>query len=202
MVERLVAEQLQQQGLLGDDWQRLDAAAQGERWRTLLKGVRYDGRTGLVTIALRHGEGTLTCAAPKTCRQVPPTSAGRLPRVSRWMALALHFDTLLRDGALAGQRELARLGRVSAARVSQILNLVHLAPDIQEQLLFLPPVHAGRDPILLRQLQPLAAMPLWEQQRRKWLRLVRRQSMILANNKTRSPRMRASGCAGAWTQAV
>jgi hypothetical protein len=184
--------------LLGDDWQKLDAVAQGERLRTLLRGVRYDGRTGLVTIALRHGEGTLTCAMPKTCRQVPPTSAGRLARVSRWMALALHFDALLRGGAIAGQRELARLGQVSAARVSQILNLVHLAPDIQEQLLFLPPVHGGRDPVLLRQLQPLAAMALWEQQRRKWLRLLRR----VIPEKTRSPRMRTSGCAGEWPQAV
>jgi hypothetical protein len=198
MVERLVAEQLQQQGLLGDDWQKLDAVAQGECLRTLLKGVRYDGRTGLLTIALRHREGALTCAVPKTCRQVPPTSAGRLPRVSRWMALALHFDTLLRDGALAGQRELARLGQVSAARVSQILNLVHLAPDIQEQLLFLPPVHGGRDPVLLRQLQPLAAMALWEQQRRKWLRLLRR----VMPERTRGPRVKTSGYAGEWTQAV
>jgi hypothetical protein len=199
-VERLVAEQLQQQRLLGDDWQKLDAVAQGERLRTLLRGVRYDGRTVTLTIALRNWEGTLTCAVPKTCRQVPPTSAGRLPRVSRWMALALHFDTLLRDGALAGQRELARLGQVSAARVSQILSLVHLAPDIQEQLLFLPPVHGGRDPVLLRQLQPLAAMALWEQQRRKWLRLMRR--VIPTNERTRGPRMRASGSAGEWTQAV
>jgi hypothetical protein len=198
MVERLVAEQLQQQRLLGDDWQKQDAITQGERLRTLLKGVRYDGRTGLVTIALRHGEGTLTCAVPKTCRQVPATSAGRLPRVSRWMALALHFDAQLRDGALAGQRELARLGQVSAARVSQIMNLVHLAPDIQETLLFLPPVHGGRDPVLLRQLQPLAAMALWEQQRRKWLRLLRR----VMPERTRGLRVRTSGCAGGLAQAV
>jgi hypothetical protein len=198
MVERLVAEQLQQQGLLGDDWQKRDAVAQGERLRTLLKGVRYDGRTVTLTIALRHGEGALKCAVPKTCRHVPPTSSGRLPRVSRWMALALHFDTLLRDGAIGGQRDLARLGQVSAARVSQILNLVHLAPDIQEQLLFLPPVHGGRDPVLLRQLQPLAAMALWEQQRRKWLRLLRR----VIPERTRGPRVKTSGCAGRLAQAV
>jgi hypothetical protein len=171
VVEGLVAEQLQD--LRGDDWEALDPITQGERLRTLLQGVGYDGRTGLLTITLRRQQGTLTCAVPKACRREPRSAAGRLPRVSRWMALALHFDELLRDGAIGGQRELARLGRVSPARVSQILNLVHLAPDIQEQLLFLAPVHAGRDPILLRQLQPLAALALWEQQRRKWLRLAR-----------------------------
>ena len=197
-VERLVAEQLQQQSLLGDDWQKLDAVAQGERLRTLLRGVRYDGRTGMLTIALCQRQEALACSIPKACRPVPDEPTGRLPRVSRWMALALHFDTLLRDGALAGQRELARLGQVSAARVSQILNLVHLAPDIQEQLLFLPPVHGGRDPVLLRQLQPLAGMALWEQQRRKWLRLMRR----VMPQRTRGPRMRTSGCAGGLAQAV
>jgi hypothetical protein len=40
-------------------------------------------------------------------------------------------------------QELARLGHVSRTRVTQILNLLHLAPDIQERLLFLPAVIAA-----------------------------------------------------------
>lgn len=93
---------------------------------------------------------------------------GRIPRVSRLMALALRCEQLLRDGVVQDYAELARLGHVSRARITQIMNLLHLAPDLQEQLLFLPPVTAGRDGLILAQLQPLAAAPDWKQQRRLW----------------------------------
>ena len=56
------------------------------------------------------------------------------------MALAIRFDQLIRDGVVADQTELARLGHVSRARLSQIMNLTNLAPDLQEQILHLPRV--------------------------------------------------------------
>jgi hypothetical protein len=40
--------------------------------------------------------------------------------------------------------------------------------DIQEALLFLPPVERGRDLIPLRQLQPLAVILDWREQRSRW----------------------------------
>jgi hypothetical protein len=64
------------------------------------------------------------------------------------------------------------LGHVTRARISQILNLIHLAPDIQEALLFLPPTVRGRDPIILADLMPIAAAVDWRKQRRLWRRLV------------------------------
>ena len=66
---------------------------------------------------------------PAPAPQPPP---GRVPRVARLMALALRFDRLLREGVAADFAELARLGHVSRARVSQVMNLLNLAPDIQE----------------------------------------------------------------------
>lgn len=101
--------------------------------------------------------------APATPRPLVPT--GRVPRVARWMALALRFEQLLRDGHVASYAELARLGHVTQARVSQIMNLLYLAPDIQEAILFLPRTQHGRDPIILRDLQPLAAQLDWPSQR-------------------------------------
>ena len=99
---------------------------------------------------------------------VPP---GRTPRVSRWMALAIRFEQLLQTGHVASYAELARLGHVTSARVSQIMNLLHLAPDIQEAILFLPRTERGRDPIILRDLQPIAATLDWKEQRGMWERL-------------------------------
>jgi len=96
------------------------------------------------------------------------TPEGRVPRVSRLMALAIRLDGYLREGVVADQADLARLGHVSRARVTQIMNLLHLAPDIQEDLLLLPRVAEGRDPITERDLRPIAAEMDWDRQRWMW----------------------------------
>ena len=64
-----------------------------------------------------------------------------------------------------GRTELARFGRVSRARVSPILNLLQLAPDIQEAILFELPVESGREPVTERDLRPIAAEAESERQR-------------------------------------
>src|SRR5438132_12815939 len=97
----------------------------------------------------------------------------RVPRISRLMALAIRFEDLIKAGGIADYSELAQLGHVSRARITQIMNLLHLAPDIQEQVLFLPPTRHGRDPIHLARLQPIATTLVWSQQRRIWSTLVR-----------------------------
>jgi hypothetical protein len=101
----------------------------------------------------------------------PAVEPGRVPRVARLMALAIRFEAMLRDGIVASQAELAALGHVSCARVSQIMNLLLLAPDIQEEILHLPRTLHGRDPIHLRQLQPIAAALDWRKQRQLWRQL-------------------------------
>ena len=107
----------------------------------------------------------------KPRRHVP---TGRIPRVSRLMALAIKFDDLLRSGAVRDQAELAELGHVSRARVTQIMNLLHLAPDIQEELLFLPRVTTGRDPVTEREVRAIASEVEWQRQRRMWGVLLRK----------------------------
>jgi len=89
------------------------------------------------------------------------------------MALAIRFDGLVRSGTVADYAELAELGHVSRARISQVMNLQLLAPDIQEQILFLPRTRNGRDPIRLAWLQPIALRPDWGRQRRLWRELQR-----------------------------
>ncbi len=106
--------------------------------------------------------------------QLPSTaSPARVPRIARLMALALRCDELIRSGEVADYAELARLGRVSRARVTQVMNLLALSPRIQEELLFLSGVERGRDPIHLRQLQSIARIRDWRRQRRAWQNLKR-----------------------------
>jgi hypothetical protein len=108
-------------------------------------------------------------APPEEKPSLPP---GRVPRVARLMALALRFDELIRTGQVAHYSALASLGHVTRARICQIMNLLHLAPDIQEALLFLPPTLRGRDAIILADLMPIAAAFDWRKQRRLWRKLL------------------------------
>jgi len=113
----------------------------------------------------RHGRKEMTVGETPAPAKVP---LGRIPRISRLMALAIRFENLLAAGEVTDYAELARLGHVTRARVTQIVNLLNLAPDIQEALLFLPPVEAGRDVIKEWQVRPIAATPGWTDQRRLW----------------------------------
>jgi len=98
----------------------------------------------------------------------PRLPEGSIPRVSRLMALAIRFDQLIRDGEITDQAELARLGHVTRARVTQVMNLLQLAPDIQEEILFLPRTTQGRDPVRERSLRPICAILDWREQREMW----------------------------------
>ena len=101
----------------------------------------------------------------------PVADVGRVPRVSRLMALAIRFDQLIRAGEISGYAELAQLGHVTRARMSQIASLCMLAPDVQEAVLFLPRTLQGRDSIQLRDLLPIATIPDWRRQRARWKQL-------------------------------
>ena len=88
-----------------------------------------------------------------------------VPRVARLMALAIRFEQLVRDGTVADYAELAWLGHVTRARMSQIMNLLNLAPDIQEALLLLPEVAEGKDMVTERRVRKVVAEWRWGKQR-------------------------------------
>jgi hypothetical protein len=82
------------------------------------------------------------------------------------LALAHRFDDLLQTGEVASMAELARIGQVTRARLSQIMDLTLLAPDIQEAVLAFPPNSSGRDPLVMRDLLRIVRVPYWPEQRR------------------------------------
>ena len=100
-------------------------------------------------------------------KAAPPT-LGSVPRVSRVMALAIHMADLHRQGEVADYAELARLALVTRARMTQIMSLVLLAPDIQEEILYLPRVEGSRDSVAEKMVRPIAAVPDWRKQRVMW----------------------------------
>ncbi len=118
-----------------------------------------------------HGRRVILDVAPAA--DVP---LGRIPRISRLMALAIHCDRLIREGRVTDQSELARLCHVTQPRMTQIMNLNHLAPDLQEELLLLPRIVSGRDPIHEKMLRSIAAEADWSRQRQLWS--FRRRSVV------------------------
>ncbi|MGB7323319.1 MAG: hypothetical protein WBD31_00500 [Rubripirellula sp.] len=106
--------------------------------------------------------------------KAPTKPQGRVPRITRLLAQAHRCRDLVRDGVIINQSELAHCGRISTTRISQIMWLDNLAPDIQEQILALPRTVQGRDAILEREVRPIAKTHDWAEQRKMWTDLMQR----------------------------
>jgi hypothetical protein len=92
----------------------------------------------------------------------------RLSRITKMMALAIRFDHLIKSGQVTDQAELARVGHVSRARLTQIMDLNLLAPDIQEEALLLPSSPNRSNEINERELRAIALTSSWREQRVLW----------------------------------
>ena len=89
-------------------------------------------------------------------------------RITRLLALAVKFEGLRQDGTVKNYTDLARLGRVSRARVTQIMNLLNLAPDIQEDILLSTKMSVPETSI-----RALSAEVIWSRQRERWKNISR-----------------------------
>ena len=177
---------------------QIDSSNSAEYLPQLIERISYDGLTRQVSMTVRPGNH-LEPAPQAIVFQVPhkpnrhkPTqkTAGKLPRVARLMALAIRFEDLLRAGTAKDFADLSRLGRVTRARISQIMNLLNLAPDLQERLLFLEPVHTWRDEVSERILRSVVEEPCWAEQRRLFEEIVSTQKQLGTHSSLRSRAMR------------
>jgi len=103
--------------------------------------------------------------------RTPPAAkspgAPRIPRVTRLMALAIKFQDMVDRGDVRDYADLARLGYVTRARITQIMNLLNLAPDIQEELLATNPVMSPA--ASERKIRQVVSAVDWHEQRRRWI---------------------------------
>ena len=88
-------------------------------------------------------------------------------RVARLLAVAHDLDARLEAGEYQDYADIARQHGLTRARVTQVMNLLLLAPDIQAQVLELrfPP---GREPVTERHLRKVLASAVWAEQREVW----------------------------------
>ncbi len=126
------------------------------------------GRTVQFEVHLRNGDRGRKRLRVGARPAPQPVERGRVPRISRLLALAIRFERLIREGVVKDYADLARLGGVSRARVTQVMRLLDLPPDVQEAILFLPRATSGRDPLTERKLRKVVAEVDWDEQRRVW----------------------------------
>ena len=89
------------------------------------------------------------------------------------MALAIRPEHLLATGQVKDQAEIARTAGITRARVTQIINLTNLAPDIQQAIVDLEPTADHVLRFREREVRTIAITPNWEKQRQAWRRLVK-----------------------------
>lgn len=93
---------------------------------------------------------------------------GKCPaNVAALLALAHHVQRLIDAGRIADRAEVARRLHWTRARVSQVMDLLLLAPDIQEAVLFL---EAGAQ-VTERALRAVVRHEDWREQRVVWASL-------------------------------
>jgi hypothetical protein len=93
-------------------------------------------------------------------------------RVARMLALAHECEALIAAGIVADRTELAGVLGFTKARVTQLLDLTLLAPNIQDGIL-VAEVEPGRDVITERALRAIVRQVDWTEQRAGWAELRR-----------------------------
>jgi hypothetical protein len=108
------------------------------------------------------------CESEQTVKAPVVTPNPSVPRITRLMALAVKFEGLIDQGVVRDYAELAKLGQVSRPRVTQIMNLLNLAPDIQEEILSWAHEPPGRVRIRETSIRTLSSEVMWNRQRDQW----------------------------------
>jgi hypothetical protein len=160
------------------DWSRSASTEQRRILASAFEVIRYDHRQKQVRLIPKTSQADLqpeelSVALSKRLFESPGSRApesglrgqrtpDRLASIARLLAMAHRLDGLMQDGAVANYVELAQYASVTRARISQIMNLLNLAPSIQETLLFLPSSAAVL--ITERSLQRIASLRDWGRQ--------------------------------------
>lgn len=96
--------------------------------------------------------------------ELPPEPSRRPARVAVVLALAHTIQRTIDRGEIRDQAEAARRLGLTRARMTQILDLTLLAPDLQEEILLLQAVD-GLEPLGEKLLRNITTSKEWTKQR-------------------------------------
>ncbi|ACY13375.1 hypothetical protein [Haliangium ochraceum] len=136
--------------------------------------VRTENGAIVVTGRLfRHGGGN---GRPHRFSGQPAPSAPlptrRPARVAQMLAFAHRVEAEVTRGDFESRSAAARHYGMTTGRITQLLSLLWLAPDVQEDVLFLEAID-GREPVSGQALEKIARIADWSEQRRGWRGMTR-----------------------------
>jgi hypothetical protein len=133
------------------------------------KGAFENGNVG--TLTRRVPADRVVHAVPTRVLNRKPPKAPRTPRVVELLRKAIAWQSLLKSGEVASQAAIARREGITRARVTQVMGMLRLAPEIQQHVLSLPDL-ARRPVITERALRPIAQLERASDQKARFQELV------------------------------
>jgi hypothetical protein len=114
-------------------------------------GAFENGNIGTVTRRVPADRGV---SAMPTRRGLPkPHREPKTPRMVELLRKAIEWQALLESGEARNQAVISRREGITRARVTQVMGLLHLAPEIQKHILSMPDA-VRRPAITERALRP------------------------------------------------
>lgn len=110
-------------------------------------------------------------AIPPRIRNRKPPKAPRMPRVVELLRKAIEWQALLASGNAANQADIASRDGITRARVTQVMGMLRLAPEIHQHILSMPEM-VRRPAITERALRPIARMHDHKEQKAHFQELV------------------------------
>jgi hypothetical protein len=123
-------------------------------------GAFEDGNVG--TLTRRVLADRVVCAVPPRRGGPKPPRESRTPRVVELLRKAIEWQALLESGEARNQAAIARRESITRARVTQVMGMLRLAPEIQEHILSMPDM-VRRPAVTERSLRPIAELDAEDQ---------------------------------------
>jgi len=139
------------------------------------KGAFENGNIGRLTRQV-PADQVFSAIPPRRGKPKPPKEP-KTPRVVQLLRKALEWQALLASGDAANQADIARREGITRARVTQVMGLLRLAPEIQQQVLSLPDM-VRRPAITERALRPIAQLENLQEQHKAFSVLLEPESAI------------------------
>jgi hypothetical protein len=128
------------------------------------KGAFENGNIG--ALRLRAPPSRVISVAPQGGNPKPPREP-KTPRVVELLRKANEWKALLESGEVASQAEIALREGITRARVTQIMGMLRLAPEIREQILAMHD-SSRRPQITERVLRPIGVITPYRDQLREF----------------------------------
>jgi|GEM_PF-466801 len=118
-------------------------------------GIFDDGHAGALTRRIEADEVVSVVPLTRGNRKQP--TGPKTPHVTELLRKAIEWQALLANGKIANQADIARQEGITPGRVTQVMGMLRLAPEIQERILSMPD-GVGRASLTERMLRPFGTI--------------------------------------------